>query len=187
MYGYELSAAGTLGKFVVSGNVAQKNRAAAQIFHGTNIIFRGNVIDENLQGMFISGTGLSIDSNTVSNSFREGFIILPDTQMVSFPGNSVIGNGGPGITLLEHAVVRRFIHNNIFANGSNALSFTGEPPNCGVLNGTRLTVQAADNYWGSPTGPGPDPADDAQACNVFFDSTTIVQPAAPSAFGITRE
>jgi len=33
------------------------------------------------------------------------------------------------------------------------------------------SLDVAGNYWGAPTGPGPDPADDA--CNVGFGTLTV--------------
>jgi hypothetical protein len=52
-------------------------------------------------------------------------------------------------------------HNNIF--GNNNVPLDGNV-NCGVLNQTSAVVEATNNFWGAPTGPGANPADDA--CNV---------------------
>jgi hypothetical protein len=38
-------------------------------------------------------------------------------------------------------------------------AFAGSITNCGVRHGSGK-LAATDNWWGAPTGPGPDPADD---------------------------
>jgi len=66
----------------------------------------------------------------------------------------------------------------MFANDS-----AGE--NCGLLNSEIAGLNARDNYWGSPTGPGPAPAN--YVCNTN-SASTITAPYAvkPSAVLILK-
>lgn len=45
--------------------------------------------------------------------------------------------------------------------------------NCGVANASAEPVDASDNYWGTPEGPSPSPADDV--CNAA-GALTVVAP-----------
>jgi hypothetical protein len=45
-------------------------------------------------------------------------------------------------------------------------------------------TDATNNHWGSPSGPGPDPADTAAKPCDFFQGTTVVKPFATVPFGI---
>lgn len=52
---------------------------------------------------------------------------------------------------------------------------------CGVSNAGVVGLVAANNFWGSAGGPGPNPADDV--CNVV-GASTVTAPAAAKAFGV---
>ena len=54
-----------------------------------------------------------------------------------------------------------------------------------AADGAVTPTDATNNYWGSPSGPGPDPADNAGKSCDFFQSTTVVKPFAAAAFGIS--
>ena len=75
--------------------------------------------------------------------------------------NSLIGNQRFGIMLQPGPglPVRTTIRENNFIG--NALGIPPEffGPNCGLANFTGQTINAANSYWGAPTGPGADPAD----------------------------
>ena len=71
-------------------------------------------------------------------------------------GNSAIGNQYYGIRLRDFFIglgaspsVER---SNIF--GNNSVPLDGNV-NCGIANETNLDVNATNNFWGAPTGPGP--------------------------------
>jgi hypothetical protein len=63
--------------------------------------------------------------------------------------------------------------NNIWGNG------TVGSPNCGVTNETASLLTLAGNYWGTSTGPGPNPAD--AACG----GPTATAPFATKVFKIS--
>ena len=63
--------------------------------------------------------------------------------------NSIVGNGFAGVSV--DLVGVELSENNIYGNGTNG-------SNCGILH-VRSAPHASNNYWGAPTGPGPDPAD----------------------------
>jgi hypothetical protein len=57
--------------------------------------------------------------------------------------------------------------------------------NCGIVNiEVPDPVDVTNNYWGSPTGPGPDPADNAGKGCDFLNGKTIVKPFATTLFAI---
>ena len=52
---------------------------------------------------------------------------------------------------MADTIIRR---NNLFGNGDE-----GADLNCGILNDSGVPIVAPSNFFGSPAGPGPDPAD----------------------------
>lgn len=73
----------------------------------------------------------------------------------------------------------RIEHNRIVGTGHPCGAYVsfesaGNRGNCGVQNNTGTTIQATGNYWGAPTGPGPDPAD--ASCVFNPGSITVTVP-----------
>jgi hypothetical protein len=173
---------GAGGPTRVVRNIAIRNGSGFGVA-GPGLVFVDNVADNNVQGAFVGGEGAVVKRNFVGSSGREGMFV--DGTLKAFTDNSVIGNRGPGVTLFNGTSVAQFSRNNIFGNGASETIFAGEPqPNCGLLNASRMNLAAPNNFWGSPAGPGPDPAD--EVCNVL-GSTTVVDPVAVRPFGKPRK
>jgi len=80
-------------------------------------------------------------------------------SIAEFSGNVAIGNG-TGVRVTSPIPI--FQRN----------AFGGSISHCGVTNVSSLTLNAANNWWGSPSGPSA-PFD--VSCNLN-DSTTITAP-----------
>jgi hypothetical protein len=155
-------------------NVSIRNLVGFNVA-GPSLLFTDNVADDNVQGALIGGDGATFRRNFVGNSHREGVFL--SGRVAAFLDNSAIGNRGPGVTVT--GPVTQFSRNNIYGNGTSEVSVNGVPPNCGLNQGSRTRLNAPNNFWGAPTGPGPDPAD--AVCNLP-DSTTVVAPVAVRPF-----
>lgn len=92
-----------------------------------------------------------------------GFDLRPGT-VTEFIGNAAIGNG-TGVR----------VWGSIPAFRNNAL--VGNLTNCGLENRAGVPFLAAANWWGAPSGPGPDPADGA--CDVTAAPVTATTPFLP--------
>jgi hypothetical protein len=133
-----------------------------------------NAFTDNEAGVLVEETGEAIGGGVLGGGVR-------------LYRNAIIGNRRAGIEFLPDntAAPNHQIHlNTIFANGTA----TGDdpdrpaPPNCGLLNASGGFVNAARNYWGSSSGPGPDPADDAGAGPCDVSGTTRVEPYSTTRF-----
>jgi hypothetical protein len=114
-------------------------------------------------------TNIAIDNG-------EGFHV--DAPDLKFERNATIGNKGAGLSV-GPSVVRgasRILANNIYGNDVDN--------NCGITNLHGNIVDAPNNFWGSPTGPGPDPADNAGPGCDMHGSSTITTPFATRPFAI---
>jgi hypothetical protein len=107
----------------------------------------------------LSSAGGSYVRNTVIGT-SEAFLL--NGTIAQFSGNVLIGNGS-GVRL-EGATTATLVGN----------AFFGQRSNCGVQNNTGTTIQAINNWWGAPTGPGPDPAD--ASCVFNPGSATVTTP-----------
>jgi parallel beta-helix repeat protein len=157
---------------LVVKNIAVRNRVGFSV-GGLDTVFVGNIADDNVQGAFLSGSGsgIVVRNNSISGS-RSGGVLL-DGIVKAFADNDVLGNGDAGVAVSFQSSVGEITGNNIYGNGLS------ESLNCGLLNATRTTVVARNNFWGLPSGPGADPAD--AVCNVET-SVTVVQPVAGRPF-----
>jgi hypothetical protein len=81
--------------------------------------------------------------------------------------NAALGSSNAGVTLNSGSTPGLILANSFAGNGA-ALGL-----NCGIQNNTGTAVTAAGNFWGTATGPGADPAD--QACNTA-GSTIVTTP-----------
>ena len=125
-----------------------------------------NAITENEAGIFVEETGEAIGGGVLGGGVR-------------LQRNAIIGNRRAGIEFSSStAAPNHQIHlNSIFGNGAEGMSDPERPApsNCGLLNASGGFVNAARNYWGASTGPGPDPADEAGGrCDL--SGTTLVEP-----------
>ena len=169
----------------------------AHIWHLLNnrAIRNGSV---NSNGGFVaSGGPFTFLRNTAIANFGYGIIFGTGNATVSpstFSENSLIGNGGPGFIFSDsfeatlNPVIRR---NNIFGNangngnGNVCVSGSGSPhDNCGLINCSSTTLNVANNYWGAPSGPGTDPADNAGGVCDTGGGTTVTAPFGTTAFPV---
>jgi parallel beta helix pectate lyase-like protein len=159
---------------VITGNVVRDATLFGVFVGGARTTVSGNVVARN------SGFGMFLVPTTVSNNFVVGNV---DGGLIVLPGpaeirqNTITGQLGRGVDFGSGAPGAYaglvFTGNNIFANG------TAPATNCGADSEHNEVIKAERNYWGSASGPGPDPAD--QACNLF-DTT----PFATRAFAIVN-
>lgn len=124
----------------ITGNTAVSNNQGFSLVSENALVVRGNLAIGNDIGFIINGSGHILQRNSAVGNRNYGIWIA-----------RVVNNGAP-IAVNQ---------NNIFGNNTAALNGN---VNCGVLNGTAAAVDATKNFWGAPTGPGANPADDA--CDV---------------------
>jgi hypothetical protein len=127
---------------------------------------RKNVVSA--AGNGIVAGGMSVVAGNVAVDNRGGFVLSGATTAVS---NAAIGNRLDGF-LITGVFTGTFEKNNIVGNGDSGLG------NCGLRTAPSSVLSLPNNYWGAPTGPGPNPAD--QTCG----GTTMVTPFATNAFKI---
>jgi hypothetical protein len=85
--------------------------------------------------------------------------------------NAIRNNHEGGLVVWPPATRVRIVSNTITGNGQD-----GRPTDCGLWNAVQGQLDARFNYWGAPTGPGPDPAD--TVCNAP-GAETLVTPFLP--------
>jgi nitrous oxidase accessory protein NosD len=117
-------------------NVAIGNNTGFSLISEEKLVVRRNVAIGNDVGFAINGSGHTLLENSAVGNRHYGIWI----QHIA---------DGPPVSVTR---------NNIF--GNNTVPLEGHV-NCGILNDTNAVVQATKNFWGAPTGPGADPADEA--------------------------
>ncbi len=166
--------------FVVDGSqhVLEANRAFANggalTVQGIGHVIAGNLMTANAVGVGISGNGHVVRGNSISGTANSGMSISGSDMQIL--GNVAAGNRFEGFFL--SGTHQLFSGNGAFANGTGLLvesvdattvtitksAFVGNG-GCGLDTNliTNGPVAATKCFWGAPTGPGADPADDA--CN----------------------
>lgn len=178
---------------VASGNIARGNNAGI-VTSGSNITISHNLsIANTAAGFALFGTGNKATFNAAAANGSEGLLVLGTNHVLShnsasgnffgigvqgtdmeIVGNSTIGNRNAGIYVSSSSSAS--IHgNNIYGNDN---TFSG---NCGISNQSGLPIDATDNYWGTSTGPGANPADNE--CDA--SGAMSVFPFAPRQFPAT--
>lgn len=114
------------------------------------------------QGYVGAGAGMVLTRNLAIDSATSGFNL---GDFASFTKNAAIGNRQQGLVLNSGSTPGVLTGNAFIGNGTFG--------NCGISNNSGTTVTATGNYWGAPTGPGADPAD--QACD-GVGSLTVTAP-----------
>jgi hypothetical protein len=147
-----------------------------------------NIALHNGTGIQVAGNAMVINGNTVSNNYIAGLAIsglLNGGESVkSLRGNSMVGNLGPGLTL--GLPVEAFTGNNFYGNDTNSTRFTQDPgARCALVNVTRMTVRATNNFWGR-LGPNQPAAGDfvGGVCDQL--GTTLFVPFVTQGFAITK-
>lgn len=137
-------------------------RGISAEFAGETVLIEGNQVLGWPNGINAEGPGKTVRKNQVSQS-NTGIVADGAVAVVgniatgnltglfvangaTATGNAAYGNGGEGFVALFSGPIEK---NNIFGNAG-----------CGISNFHGTTL-ADHNYWGSATGPGPDPADPA--------------------------
>jgi parallel beta-helix repeat protein len=161
----------------ITGNLASRNRSTGFLIGGTlpvTTIVEGNVASLNAPIGFTLLNEINATGN-VAIANGEGFDLAGN---VAFQKNTAAGNLNTGI-LTDSLVTLK--QNNIYGNGTVAETRTGSNLlNCGLINQLG-SISIPNNFWGAPSGPGPDPAD--TFCN-FPAASTSASPAATLPFAI---
>jgi hypothetical protein len=168
------------GSWRITDNVALANTVLGIGAGGTSATLINNASTNNGRGFTINAERAVVQGNVASGSAGNGADSTGFTLFspnVTFVQNTVVGNQSFGVHFwtADPGPKPTFKHNNIFGNDVVT--------NCGFVNRSNLTVDATQNYWGAPTGPGPDPADDAgpgSGCDLT--AATLVVPFAAQPF-----
>jgi len=189
------SGAGT-GFVAVTGFQSETGAASG----AGNVSLSGNVAIHDGYGFSLAQTGPIIGNSAFANS-NAGFLVVPGAV---FQGNSVIGNGGPGMIVQDSSDVfddanndpidqfRVFDHNNFYGNDRNRPALTiraanegtdqpginpGPSAHCGILNVGKAAA--------APGQPGPENGDPTSpkvvqtAANNFWGSAKGPSPTGP--------
>jgi hypothetical protein len=140
------------GSRVIGGDLAF-------LLGGASTTATGNVATNAQGGFLVHGSDVVI-RGAVAEANAEGLRI--DSVGTSVTKSSFIGNAWTGIVAMPGAT-GTITHSNVYGNG-----FAAPPSNCG-FQAAGTTVTVTDSWWGAPTGPGADPADDA--CNEAAGAT----------------
>ena len=124
-------------------------------------VSKNQVVDN---GLGIAADGGHVVANVVSNNFRG----IQATATVNVTGNAVYGNDDG--FFVSYPFLGAISRNNVFGN------------QCGLRNAAITGLNATNNYWGAPTGPGAGAAD--TTCEEF-GGTTDVTPFATKPFVVT--
>jgi hypothetical protein len=155
----------------VIGNWARDNARSGFGIAGSDHIVKGNWSSNNLQGVEITASGRFIRNAIVGNTL-DGVVVNVAGRVLLIRRNDVLGNGQHGLRIFRFDGI--ITQNNIYGNATIA-------SNCGLLNQSGGSVNAPENFWGAPSGPGPDPAD--AVCD-DLGSVTLVEPVATKEFNI---
>ncbi len=160
---------------LVTGNLAFSNFSAGFGVFGSGNIIRGNVANSNeFNGFVITGTSHILRNNKAIANGSSGFALQGTGHQIE--RNSILGNKGFGINIDPAGGSATIKKNNIY--GNNDMS-TVSLFNCGLRNVSGNIIEAANNFWGTDGGPGPEPAD--EVCD-DKGSTTIFVPFATREF-----
>ena len=154
---------------------------------GGSVLIEGNEIRGwGVHGIFVSGSGTIIRKNAVAGN--EVGIRTEGTNTIE--GNMVTGNGQGMLLFNQTTAVGNAVYGNewgmwvlgMFAGAIEENNIFGNRT-CGLLNDTSVPiVLAPNNYWGTPAGPGLDPAD--TVCSNTGRITQIL-PVATRLFVVT--
>ncbi|MCX8073337.1 MAG: right-handed parallel beta-helix repeat-containing protein [Candidatus Binatia bacterium] len=162
---------GTCSGVTFQDNVARRNNGHGfEILAGSGHSLTGNLATGNgSSGFYINfstPTAIPLLRNTATNNGAAGFTFPGMTDSSNYPTltNCVaVGNQGDGIQVNGHLVVTK---SNLYGN-------IGSGFNCGINKLSSLgSISAVQNFWGSATGPGPDPADQLCGITMAIDASS---------------
>jgi len=136
---------------------------------GSGWVLRGNAAFNNsAPGFYLTaGTPLTAIGNVAIGNGAYGFLIAGGDDHV-LEDNTSIDNLGDGIVLSGVGSDVQFSGGNLYGNSSN----------CGLSHSAAAAVTIDGVYWGVPTGPGPNPADDICGNTAVV---TVTNPATKAA------
>ena len=164
---------GPLANARVEGNFVMGSLSGIDAEATTRALLTGNLLRATQTGIFVGEDGI-VDGNVVVEGIGVG--INATDEIGTITDNYLLGNrfgietaGGSG-QIVRNTIAENtetgivfgsgsygplmVTSNNIFANDLRPIS-----QNCGVTIGAAQVLNLERNYWGSATGPGPDPAD----------------------------
>ena len=177
------------GSRIVGNRIAEVFRQGVHA-EGSGITIAANVLEQvgtpgaNTSAIHVVGRGAS--GHTVARNLVVGNLgigIFVDDGAGSPAGtphlvtdNLVVGNGAAGIK-----VVLGFSSGGVRVNGNSLYANDGASGgNCGLETlSAGPSIDATNNFWGSPVGPGADPSDDV--CSVGTPPDTSGASATPFA------
>jgi parallel beta-helix repeat protein len=178
--GFTISGVADRSRFaVVVRNIALKNREVGFEVHGAGPhVVSHNEASDNETGFSLDGGPYTFRKNIAVANTRDGVLTSRSNSVwANSPGslladNTVAGNGNSGFRFTDPVGTNRLRRNNIYGNGGHPFSGAS---NCGIKNESGFAVSAIENFWGAPSGPGDDPADNARgACDAGAGQTMVV-------------
>jgi len=167
----------TIGGIVVHSQPQQ----VGIIAYGARSVITGNRVNGGDVGFHLGGASMTVTGNVATNAGL-GFYVLGTDVVISgavaeandyglqlastgttVTKSSFVGNAWFGILAMPGSTGAVTL-SNLYGNGSAAPVL-----NCGFQAGG-VPVTVTDSWWGSESGPGADPADDA--CNAVAGATT---------------
>lgn len=141
-----------------------------------------DVVSQSAYGFILNALNTDVLSNVAVGNLY-GFAIDQDTgggssgtSGITLRYNTATGNARAGIVVgsaFSNSLADiEIANNNIFGNGVAAM-WAGGPVNCGLYNYSETKLTAGQNYWGAPTGPGVDPAD--EVCDRVPGTTDVAR------------
>lgn len=175
------------GSRIVGNRIAEVFRQGIHA-EGSGMTIAANVLEqigtpgENSSALHVVGRGSVghvIDRNLVVGNLGIGIYVddgagNASTSPHAVTDNLVVGNRAAGIKVVlgKSSGGARINGNSLYANDGESGG------NCGLMTlSAGPAIDATNNWWGSPAGPGPDPSDDV--CSVGTAPQTGAAAAVP--------
>jgi hypothetical protein len=142
---------------VVSDNRVLESEVGFQLEGPRSLAVRNAALSNTLQGFQVSGADGVLDSNAAVGN---GAGVVFSSTGGAIRNSTLAGNRFFGANLVDAATVVE--HSTFYGNGTQF-----DVLNCGLF--APAGTVATGNYWGSPFGPGDDPADRVCGEDVVFE------------------
>ncbi|MEO7438405.1 MAG: right-handed parallel beta-helix repeat-containing protein [Candidatus Binatia bacterium] len=141
---------------ILTANVASGNGMAGfMIFPSAAAVqLRGNAATGNETGFVVNPPNAVVTGCVASGNLGIGFLMRLGTGSIT--KSAAIGNGGAGIDVGSDGP-------DVVSDCTVVGNGTASSPNCGVENISAVPVNTTNVFWGSASGPGADPSDNACA------------------------